>query len=275
MFMNEVTDICSVLLRIHTSITGTVYKKIVDFFDVEASNYHVGKHKTVYFDLVSKYNQFTRCTSMFYENKWAVIALTLHTLCGGGSAGVGIGIENYLYLLDQLRDQVSTCTNTTLPSMLKACEFSLQHLLAHYNDAPVPDPLVKKVISTLDAFWVDGIASTEGVDLDTMSIFIAVVFNANILKNSDVFSDILTSTYHRIRDLSIPHRPHVMRYLVLHLCQLWSRNPVTCLLFLPDIECLLLYREAPIDDDPMVIQRSHASMSRYSLTYSLTNSLNN
>ncbi len=258
MFMNEVTDICSVLLRI-PSITGTVYKKIVDCFDVEASNYHAGKHKTVYFDLVSKYNQFTRCTSMFYENKWAVIALTLHTLAGSGS---GVGNENYLYLLDQLRDQVSTCTNTTLPSMLKACEFSLQHLLGHYNDAALPNPLVNKVISTLDAFWVDGIAATECVDLDTMSLFIAVVFNTYTLKNSDVFRDILTSTYHRLRDLSIPHRPHVMRYLVLHLCQLWSRNPMTCLLFLPDIECLLLYREAPIDDDPMVIQRSHASMSR-------------
>ncbi len=258
MFMLGVVELCSTVMKMH-SISGSVYKAISERFDVEAGKYHTGRHKTVYYDFISKYGHFTRCTSMFYENKWATIASSLRIIAESSHA---LGYENYVYLLDLIQDQISTCTTTTLPSILKTCEFSLKHLLKYYNNDSLPDTLVQEVVGAFDSLWVEGIAATECVDLDTLSIFITLVFDSSILRLSDLFGGVLCRTYARLKELCIPHRPHVMRYLVLHLCNIWSSNPDYCILFFQDIEDLLLYREAPIDDDPLIIEKSHASMSR-------------
>ena len=258
MFMIGVVELCAAIMKMHP-ISGSIYKAISDRFDAEANKYHPGKHKTLYYDFMSKYGHFTRCSSMFYENKWASIASSLRIIAEFSN---GLGYENYVSLLDLIQDQISTSTNTTLPNILKTCEFSLKHLLKYYNNGNLPDALLKKVISTFDSFWVEGIVATECVDLETMSIFITLVFDPSILKLSGSFGDVLRRTYSRLKELCIPHRPHIMRYLVLHLCNIWTSNPDYCIIFFQDIENLLLYREAPMDDDPLIIEKSHASMSR-------------
>jgi len=213
---------------------------------------------SLHYNYLDEFNQFSHISIMFLEYKWsslksgmqvigAIAAKTRNTT----GAALPSQIEGVLSLAT---DQLTICSETGLPLLLGCCKAAISALLPIPTDFDVniieniPTQTIRIIENLLSLAC--NVALHDGVgyiDMKVMSALIELVFDMHVLFyiNFDVISD----HYHRLLQIGLQNRPHLMQCLVNHLCTVWMSYHYFSIPFFDQIKRLLIYKEQKKDDN--------------------------